>query len=134
MRGWVGAAVVVVALVPAPAVADCAAPSITVDAVTVAPGDDIHFTGDWFADGCNDNGSQCGIIPRGPTPPMTDVQLELRRGMADVDAVVVHADDEYGFEADLTVPKDAKPGSYFVVSVHEQTELDRLEITVERTP
>ena len=134
MRPWLAIGLIGAAVIPAPAEASCAAPWIEVQTDEFSPGDQVHVAGEFFLDGCNDNGggSACSPFPQAPEPepPMTGVRLELRREGSVLDAVEVDADNDGRLQATLTVPADAQPGRYVVDSVYGGFRQQRVPVRV----
>lgn len=109
------AALLVLPGVATPALASCAAPSVTVNETTVRPGDRIVVSGDFFAAECNDTGTFCG--PR-RSPPERDIHVTLEElgsfTVNVIDEVVVDANEDFTFVVTLQTPADAQPGRYQV--------------------
>lgn len=123
MPGRMGRPVLVVVLlaiaaVQPPALADCAAPYLTVDDSELQPGDPLIVHGEHFAAECNDTGIGC-MGPR-RSPPSRGIDLELRHGGQIVASTVVDADDDFAFTVEFTVPQDAPAGMYRVVAVEDR--------------
>lgn len=101
----------VLAVAP-PGLADCAAPTLLLGHPVARPGEVLLVRGEAFAAECNDTGIGC--LPRRRSPPIRDVEVQLRSRGSVVSSVVVDADAGFSFEVELPVPADAAPGAYTV--------------------
>lgn len=107
-----------IAIVQPPALADCAAPYLTVDDSELQLGDRLIVHGEHFAAECNDTGIGCTGPRR--SPPSRGIDLELRHEGQIVASTVVDADEDFEFTIEFTVPDDPPAGTYLVVAIEDQ--------------
>ena len=118
---------------PAPAMASCAAPSLTgVDALVLSPGERATVTGSSFMDGCQDSGSCSGVLAcqscdYGPEPaPSENVELVLRQRGHHWDLGTVDADTRGRATWNFAVPDGVRPGRARIVADGTQYETVRI--------
>ena len=108
--------------------ASCAGPRVLVTPRVVARGGTVTVHGEWFADGCNDDG---GTAP----PPIADVRLILIDAAHTYQLVTAHpSGDRYAFVVDVRIPADATPGSAVIDDSERVSSpaLDRNDIRITR--
>jgi hypothetical protein len=114
-RLLLGTTVGVLAVLPTGAVdAACAAPTITANPNSGAPGSSFVVTGQGFADACND------VIENGeappPAPPTKGVVITFQQQGRSWRLGTVDADASYSFSFQTAVPLDARTGEASVVT------------------
>lgn len=98
-----------VALVAPPASADCTGPTLKIDDRDVRRGEVIRVVGDGWGDNCHDTGLPSdahGFLGN----PLTDIEIAFVQDGEEIVTARGSADDDYHFEAWITVPSDLRPG------------------------
>ena len=118
---------------PAPAMASCAAPSLSdVDALVLSPGVQATVTGASFMDGCQDSGTCSGVLAcrscdYGPEEkPTEDVGLQLRQHGHRWDLGTVDADTSGRATWTFAVPDGVRPGRARLIADGAQPETVRV--------
>lgn len=110
--GWWSCPLLVVALSPVPAAADCVAPEVFAGAGDKTPGDVVTVEGSGFNE-CNDTPSGCS----GPsTPPLESVAVSLVHDGRTVLRQEVAPDADGDFRLEIRIPPRASPGFYELVA------------------
>ncbi|WP_345040937.1 hypothetical protein [Georgenia daeguensis] len=93
--------------------AACAAPSVTVEPVTVAPGDEVTVRGEAMMEGCADAigmDEDGNVISKETVTPFAGLEVRLLAAGTERVLATVDADEHGAFEITVRIPQDSPAG------------------------